>query len=145
MKKLFSIIAIIISAPIFSQIYTISVTQVKMHITHGNVAYLDAVEFPDKIVDTTYTDTRHVLNLTDSTCSFYYHGVYVNTVSIVKFENIDNVLHFVMEDYDVNGLLVRSNFIIDMNNNAVFYYWYNEIQRVTKIEIKTNFKVTLDN
>lgn len=144
MKRIFSIVAIIISTSVFSQTYTISVTQVKMHIMHGDVSYLDAVEFPDKIVDTTYTDTRHVLNLTDSTCSFYYHGVYVNTVSIVKFENNDNVLHFVMEDYDVNGLPVHSNFIIDMNNDAVFYYWFNEIQRVTKVEIKTDFKVIVN-
>ena len=144
MKRIFSIVAIIISTSVFSQTYTVSVSQVKMHIMHGNVSYLDAVEFPDKIVDTTYTDTRHVLNLTDSTCSFYYHGVYVNTVSIVKFENNDNVLHFVMEDYDVNGLLVHSNFIIDMNNDAVFYYWFNEIQRVTKVEIKTDFKVIVN-
>ena len=144
MKRIFSIVAIIISTSVFSQTYTISVTRVKMHIMHGNVSYLDAVEFPDKIVDTTYTDTRHVLNLTDSTCSFYYHGVYVNTVSIVKFENNDNVLHFVMEDYDVNGLPVHSNFIIDMNNDAVFYYWFNEIQRVTKVEIKTDFKVIVN-
>lgn len=144
MKKLFSIIAIIISTSVFSQIYTISVTHAKMHITHGNVSYLDAVEFPDKIVDTTYTDTRHVLNLTDSTCSFYYYGVYVNTVPIIKFENVNNVLHFVMEDHDVNGLPVRSNFIIDTVNNKVFYYWFNEIQRVTKVEIKTNFKVTVN-
>jgi len=141
MKKLFLIVAIIISTSGFSQTYTVSVTRVKMHITHGNVSYLDAIAFPDKIVDTTYTDTRHILNLTDSTCSFYYHGVYVNTVSIVKFENIDNVLHFIMEDYDPNGMPVRSNFIIDMNNNAVFYYWFNEIQRVTKVEIKTDFKI----
>jgi hypothetical protein len=144
MKRIFSIVAIIISTSVFSQTYTISVTQVKMHIMHGNVSYLDVIQFPDKIVDTTYTDTRHVLNLTDSTCSFYYHGVYVNTVSIVKFENNDNVLHFVMEDYDVNGLLVHSNFIIDMNNDAVFYYWFNEIQRVTKVEIKTDFKVIVN-
>jgi hypothetical protein len=115
-----------------------------MHIMHGNVSYLDAVEFPDKIVDTSYTDTRHVLNLSDSTCSFYYYGVYVNTVSIIKFENVDNVLRFVMEDYDVNGLPVRSNFIIDMNTNSVFYYWFNEIQRVTKVEIKTSFKVIVN-
>jgi hypothetical protein len=144
MKRIFSIVAIIISTSVFSQTYTVSVSQVKMHIMHGNVSYLDAVEFPDKIVDTTYTDTRHVLNLTDSTCSYYYHGVYVNTVSIVKFENNDNVLHFVMEDYDVNGLPVRSNFIIDMNTNSVFYYWFNEIQRVTKVEIKTDFKVIVN-
>ncbi len=144
MKCIFSIIAIIISTSVFSQTYTVSVTQVKMHIMHGNVSYLDAVEFPDKIVDTSYTDTRHVLNLSDSTCSFYYYGVYVNTVSIIKFENVDNVLRFVMEDYDVNGLPVRSNFIIDMNTNSVFYYWFNEIQRVTKVEIKTSFKVIVN-
>jgi len=144
MKRIFSIVAIIISTSIFSQTYIISVSQVKMHIMHGRVSYLDAVEFPDKIVDTTYTDTRHVLNLTDSTCSFYYYGVYVNTVSIVKFENVNNILHFVMEDYDVNGLPVHSNFIIDMNTNSVFYYWFNEIQRVTKVEIKTDFKIILN-
>jgi hypothetical protein len=144
MKTLFLSIAIIISTSVFSQTYTVSVTQVKMHITYGNVSYLDAVKFPDKIVDTTYTDTRHVLNLTDSTCSFYYYGVYVNTVSIVKFENVNNILHFVMEDYDVNGLPVHSNFTIDMNTNSVFYYWFNEIQRVTKVEIKTDFKIILN-
>ncbi len=49
-----------------------------------------------------------------------------------------------MEDYDVNGLPVRSNFIIDMNTNSVFYYWFNEIQRVTKVEIKTDFKIILN-
>jgi hypothetical protein len=49
-----------------------------------------------------------------------------------------------MEDYDVNGLPVRSNFIIDMNTNSVFYYWFNEIQRVTKVEIKTDFKVIVN-
>ena len=144
MKCIFSIVAIIISTSVFSQIYTVSASQVKMHITHGNVSYLDAIEFPDKIVDITYTNTLHVLNLSDSTCSYYYHGVYVNTVPIIKFENVNNVLHFVMEDHDVNGLPVRSNFIIDMNNNAVFYYWFNEIQRVTKVEIKTDFKVIVN-
>ncbi|CAB4160357.1 hypothetical protein UFOVP723_151 [uncultured Caudovirales phage] len=144
MKRIFSIVAIIISTSVFSQIYTVSASQVKMHITHGNVSYLDAIEFPDKIVDITYTNTLHVLNLSDSTCSYYYHGVYVNTVLIIKFENVNNVLHFVMEDHDVNGLPVRSNFIIDMNNNAVFYYWFNEIQRVTKVEIKTDFKVIVN-
>ena len=144
MKCIFSIIAIIISTSVFSQTYTVSVTQVKMHIMHGNVSYLDVIQFPDKIVDTTYTDTRHVLNLSDSTCSFYYYGVYVNTVPIIKFENVDNVLHVVMEDYDVNGMLVRSNFIIDITNNNVFYYWYNEIEKVTKVEIKTDFKVIVN-
>ncbi len=144
MKCIFSIVAIIISTSVFSQIYTVSASQVKMHITHGNVSYLDAIEFPDKIVDITYTNTLHVLNLSDSTCSYYYHGVYVNTVPIIKFENVNNVLHFVMEDHDVNGLPVHSNFIIDMNTNSVFYYWFNEIQRVTKVEIKTDFKVIVN-
>lgn len=126
-----------------SQIYIVSVSQVKMHIKYGYVSYLDAVNFPDKIIDDVETDTKHVLNLVDSTCSFYYHGVYVNTVPIIKFQNDDGVLQFTMEDYDINGLTVRSNFVIDTVNNNIFYYWFNEIKKVTKVEIKTKFKIQL--
>lgn len=145
MKTLFFFFVFCFSiSNIHSQIYSIDVSRVKMYIKNYNVSYKDVIYSPDKIIDTVFTNTRHILNMNDSTCSFYYHGVHVNTVPIIKFENVNNVLHFVMEDYDVNGLPVRSNFIIDMNNDAVFYYWFNEIQQVTKVEIKTNFKVIVN-
>lgn len=115
-----------------------------MFIKNYNVNYEDVVNSPDKVIDEVTTNTKHVLNTNDSTCSFYYHGVFVNTTKIVKFENKDNKLHFVMEDYDINGLTVYSNFVIDTTNNNVFYYWYNEIEKVTKVEIKTDFKVIVN-
>jgi len=145
MKTLISfIISFFIITNLFSQIYSIEVNRVKMHIKKNNVNYEDVINYPDEIIDEVRTNTKHVLDITDSTCSFYYHGVHVNTVPIIKFENVNNVLHFVMEDYDVNGLTVHSNFIIDTINNNVFYHWFNKIQMVTKVEIKTDFKVSIN-
>lgn len=145
MKTLISfIISFFIITNLFSQKYMIEVKRVKMHIKNNNVNYEDVINSPDEIIDEVTTNTKHVLNINDSTCSFYYHGVYLNTVKIVEVENSDNKLHFVMEDYDINGLPVYSHFIIDANNNKVFYYWFNEIQQVTKVEIKTDFKISVN-
>jgi hypothetical protein len=145
MKHIVFVLAIVISNIAVSQIYSISVSSVKMHIKSSNVSYTDAVNFPDKIIDEVSTDTKHVLNLYDSTCSFYYHGVFLNTVKIVRFENYDNTLHFTMADYDSNKLTVYSNFIIDLTNNYVFYYWFNEQQQQTKVEIKTKHSIEIIN
>lgn len=145
MKTLISfIISIFIITNLFSQKYTIEVSRVKTHIKNNNVNYEDVINSPDKIIDEVTTNTKHVLNISDSSCIFYYYGVYMNTVSVVKFKNDNSILYFTMVDHDVNGLPVYSNFIIDVINNNVYYYWYNEIEEVTKVEIKTDFKISVN-
>lgn len=143
MKSFIFILLLVLTSYVNSQIYSVNVNSVKMHIKANDVNYEDVVNSPDKIIDEVSTNTQHILNLKDSTCSFYYHGVYINTVPIVKFENKNNILHFTMADHDNDGLTVLSNFVIDIKNNNVFYYWFNEGQQVTKVEIKINFKITI--
>jgi len=145
MKTLISFIFLFfIITKFFSQKYTIDVSSVKMHTKKNNVNYKDVVNFPDKVIDEVTTSTKHILNIGDSTCIFYYHGIYVNTVSIISFKNIDNVLYFTMADHDINGMLVYSNFVIDMNNNKIFYHWFNKFENLTKVEIKTNFTININ-
>ena len=145
MKTLISfIITFFIVTNLFSQKYTIEVSRVKMHTKNSNINYEDVVNFPDKIIDEVTTSTKHILNIDDSTCSFYYHGIYVNTVPIVNFKNIGDILHFTMADYDINGLPVYSNFVIDNINNKIFYHWFNKIENVTKVEIKLDFKISIN-
>jgi hypothetical protein len=145
MKTLISfIITFFIITKFFSQKYTIDVSRVKMHTKSNNVNYEDVVDFPDEVIGEVTTSTKHILNIGDSTCSFYYHGIYINTVPIISFKNIGNVLYFTMADYDINGMPVYSNFVIDMNNNKIFYHWFNKIEKLTKVEIKTNFTININ-
>jgi hypothetical protein len=145
MKALiFFIVSLFIITNFFSQKYTIDVSRVNMHTKNNNINYEDVVTFPDKIIDEVITRTTHVLNISDSTCSFYYYGIYVNTIQIVSFKNLGDVLYFTMADYDINGLPVYSNFVIDTNNNKIFYHWFNEIENVTKVEIKIDFTISVN-
>jgi hypothetical protein len=145
MKKLIVFLLVCSTFNAFSQTYTVLTSSVKMHIKQNQVAYQEAVAFPDQINPAAFTQTQHVLNLSDSTCSFYMFGVYINTVKIVKFQALDSTYEFTMLDYDVNGNDVYTYMIISKDFDMVYYYWYNVYQNATKVEIKTDFTVKFEN
>jgi hypothetical protein len=145
MKKLIVFLLVCSIFNAFSQTYTVLTSSVKMHIKQNQVTYQEAVAFPDQINPAEFTQTQHVLNLSDSTCSFYMFSVYINTVKIVKFQALDSTYEFTMLDYDVNGNDVYTYMIISKDFDMVYYYWYNVYQNATKVEIKTDFTVKFEN
>ena len=60
-------------------------------------------------------------------------------MAIVNREKKDNLEIITLQDYDSEGSPVLAYFVIDSERNQLFYYWYNKIQNVTKVESKMEF------
>lgn len=144
MKKLFLFLSTSFLTVSFSQTYTISVNSVKMHVKENLVSYQEAVDYPDQIMPDVFTSTKHVLDLKDSTSTFFNYGVHVSTVKIVNFTESDSTYEFTMLDFDSVGDAVYAYMIISKDFDTVYYYWYNAYQNATKVEIKTDFVVNFE-
>lgn len=144
MKKLTLIFALSYATLASAQTFTLNINSLKKNVKINQVDYLEVVSNPDKQGTEFPINAIRKLNLQDSTCAFYQFGVYVNTVKIIDFHESTTTYEFKMLDYDENNNDVYTYIILTKDLKHSYYFWYNKIQNVTKVEINTNFTVNID-
>lgn len=122
-----------------AQVYRISVSSYQLFAKIGVVNFQEVLATAEEISITREANTKHVLDFEKNTCSYYFFGIYVNTVTIINREIKDNLEIITLQDYDSEGSPVLAYFAIDSERNQLFYYWYNAIQNITKVESKKEF------
>jgi len=122
-----------------AQVYRISVSSYQLFAKKGVVDFQEVLATAEEISITREASTKHVLDFEKNTCSYYFFGIYVNTVTIINREIKDNLEIITLQDYDSEGSPVLAYFAIDSERNQLFYYWYNAIQNITKVESKKQF------
>ena len=122
-----------------AQVYTISVSSHQLFAKKGMVDFQEALASAEEISSLKEAHTKHILDFEKNTSSYYFCDNYVNTVAIVNREKKDNLEIITLQDYDSEGSPVLAYFVIDSERNQLFYYWYNAIQNITKVESKKEF------
>lgn len=122
-----------------AQVYTISVSSYQLLVKKGDVDFHEVLASAEEISSLKEAHTKHILDFEKNICSYYFFDNYVNTVAILNREKKDNLEIITLQDYDSEGSPVLAYFVIDSERNQLFYYWYNKIQNVTKVESKKEF------
>jgi hypothetical protein len=122
-----------------AQVYTITISSYQLFAKKGVVDFQEVLATAEEISITREANTKHVLDFEKNTCSYYFFGIYVNTVTIINREIKDNLEIITLQDYDSEGSPVLAYFAIDSERNQLFYYWHNAIQNITKVESKKEF------
>jgi len=142
MKKLILSLAVLISTVSFSQVITITATECEMHIKAGNVSYATALTSPEVIIEPRSTNTTYILNFQDSTAKFFHYDRVLSVAKIIDIKQSKSKIEVTMLDSTNLGTKIYTYIIIDQIYDQIYYYWYNTISDVTKVETKTKF--TLD-
>jgi hypothetical protein len=122
-----------------AQVYTITISSYQLFAKKGVVDFQEALVSAEEISSLKEAHTKHILDFEKNTCSYYFFDNYVNTVAIVNREKKDNLEIITIQDYDLEGAPVLAYFVIDSERNQLFYYCYNAIQNITKVESKKEF------
>lgn len=145
MKLTSLLILLFLSNSIFSQKFTLNVSENNLMTKSGFHNYGIVISEPDKDYSNLPTSTIHELNLNNNTSSFFFNGVFISIVKIIKFEETETTYNFTMLDYDTYGNDVITNMLINKDLSVAYFYWYNKISNTTKVEIKTKFYLTIEN
>ena len=145
MKRLFLGFALINVTLLSAQKFTIVIDGFKKNTKNNQVNYLEVVSNPDEQGTEFPINVVRKINVQDSTCTFYQFGVYVSTVKLISFLETESTYEFKMLDYDNNNDAVITYITLTKDLKHAYYYWYNKMQNVTKVEINTQFSVNIEN
>ena len=146
MKKVaILLILLTISFLSFSQTITIDVKEVEAHIKLGLTDFQSALFEPDIEEIPRATNCRYVINLSDSTSTFYKNGNFVSEVKIDYIEVSPGVYSIVSYDTDIetNKVDLPTGMSLDTNptTQSFTYQYYDKGLDKTIVDVITKFDI----
>jgi hypothetical protein len=146
MKKLvILLVLLVLAAKAFSQTITIDVKEAQSYIDIGQTDFQSVLDEPDWEDFPRTTNCRYVIDLQDSTSTFYRDGKFVSEVKIDYTEVSPG--KYVMTTYDTavesHRSSISAQMVLDTNEKTeeFLYSYYDFMDDKTYVDILTKFTI----
>jgi hypothetical protein len=148
MKKVAILLVLLtISAVSFTQTITIDVKEAESYIRLGLIDFQSVLIEPDIEEIPRTTNCRYVINLNDSTSTFYKNGNFVSEVKITYTEVLPGVYSIISYDTDIETYTIDVPTTMSLDTNlktqSFTYQYYDQGADRTIVDVITKFNILL--
>lgn len=146
MKKLvILLVLLVLAAKTFSQTITIDVKEAQSYIDIGQTDFQSVLDEPDWEDFPRATNCRYVIDLQDSTSTFYRDGKFVSEVKI-DYKQVSPGKYMITTydtDLETHRLSISAQMILDTNERTeeFLYSYYDFMDDKTYVDILTKFTI----
>ena len=145
MKKLIlSTFSLLVTSLVLSQTITAKITKAGDFEYPGNVNTFGEISEKNP-TKTVINDYKYVLDLDKKFSKFYVHGNYVSKVPIESVTKKGDTYYITLLDYGVYNpdQQIKTNIIVDQKQGTFIFFWYNDFEDVTKVELGIKPEITV--
>lgn len=148
MKKVAILLVLLaISTLTFTQTITVDVKETESYIRLGLTDFQSVLTEPDIEEIPRTTNCRYVINLNDSTSTFYKNGNFVSEVKITYTEVSPGVYSIVSYDTDIETYTIdvptTMSLDINLKTQSFTYSYYDQGTDRTVVDVITKFNILL--